>query len=362
MSVQYPNIVVLEDVHAGDELELTCRSKSAMFKDVKVSGVVDSDNHLSVKIPIVELGAIKARFLITDNTAVEGILYDSKGVLVSHDTYKGNDLTFSDLADGTYTLVTMGQSPFFNSIFSLDNLADAGMTEDVDYLKNVVNVKSGEITALRNVVVPLFNESKYYYTGKNTSFSVNKANVIAGNYLTLSGKIDFLDAYKQQVTDIEMVVKLPESCSMVEKSVIVGNNLSTYEYRDNTVTIPMGENYTDRVKFCIVPSTRGNYTPNAFVRFSLNGKTIMQPIGSAAYTVTDVTIWSAPLISLPTISIDGNAPGQSQVVVYDGQTVIGTTKALADGYWSLQTELKNCMNLSIHEIWAEITAPSGFKD
>ena len=362
MSVQYPNIVVLEDVHAGDELELTCRSKSAMFKDVKVSGVVDSDNHLSVKIPIVELGAIKARFLITDNTAVEGILYDSKGVLVSHDTYKGNDLTFSDLADGTYTLVTMGQSPFFNSIFSLDNLADAGMTEDVDYLKNVVNVKSGEITALRNVVVPLFNESKYYYTGKNTSFSVNKANVIAGNYLTLSGKIDFLDAYKQNVSDIEMVIKLPESCGMVEKSVIVGNNLSSYEYRDNTVTIPMGENYTDRVKFCIVPSERGNYTPNAFVRFNLDGKTILQPIGSAAYTVTDITIWSAPLISLPTISIDGNAPGQSQVVVYDGQTVIGTTKALADGYWSLQTELKNCMNLSIHEIWAEVTAPSGFKD
>ena len=236
------------------------------------------------------------------------------------------------------------------------------MTEDVDYLKNVVNVKSGEITALRNVVVPLFNESKYYYTGKNTSFSVNKANVIAGNYLTLSGKIDFLDAYKQNVSDIEMVVKLPESCGMVEKSVIVGNNLSSYEYRDNTVTIPMGENYTDRVKFCIVPSERGNYTPNAFVRFNLDGKTILQPIGSAAYTVTDITIWSAPLISLPTISIDGNAPGQSQVVVYDGQTVIGTTKALADGYWSLQTELKNCMNLSIHEIWAEVTAPSGFKD
>ena len=361
-SVQYPSIVVLEDVKTGDELEITCRSKSAMFRDIKVSGTVDKDNHLSVTIPVVELGAIKARFLITDNTAVEGILYDSKGVLVSHDTYRGNDLTFSNLADGRYTLVTMGQSPFFNSIFSLDNLADAGMTEGVDYLKDVLDVESGRITALRNVVVPLFNESKYYYTGKNTSFSVNRANVIAGNYLTLSGKIDFLDSYKQKVTDIEMVVKLPESCSMVEKSVIVGNNLSTYEYRDNTVTIPMGENYTDRVKFCIVPSERGNFTPNAFVRFKLDDRTILQPIGNAAYTVTDVTIWSAPLISLPAISIDGNAPSQSQVVVYDGQTVIGTTKALADGYWSLQTELKNCTNLSIHEIWAQVIAPSGFTD
>lgn len=362
LSVQYPSIVVLQDVVPGDELEITCSSKSGMFRDVKVSGVVDADNHLSVTIPIVELGAIKARFLITDNTAVEGVLYNSKGVLVSHDTYKGNDLTFSNLKDGRYTLITMGQSTFFNSIFSLDNLADAGMIQGVDYLKDVIDVESGRITALRNVVVPLFNESKYYYTGKNTSFSVNKANVIAGNYLTLSGKIDFLDSYKQKVSDIEMVVKLPESCDMVEKSVIVGNNLSTYEYRDNTVTIPMGDNYTDRVKFCIVPSERGNFTPNAFVRFKLDDKTILQPIGNAAYTVTDITIWSAPLISLPTISIDGNAPSQSQVVVYDGQTVIGTTKALADGYWSLQTELKNCTNLSMHEIWAQVTAPSGFTD
>lgn len=361
-SVQYPDIVVLEDVQPGDELEVTCHSKSSMFMDVKASGTVDSDNHLSLTLPVVELGAIKARFLITDNTAVEGILYDSKGVLVAHDSYKGNDLLFSNLPDGDYTVITMGQSLFFNSIFSLDHLADAGMTEGVDYLRNTVKVESGRISAFRNVVVPVFDESKYYYTGRNTSFSVNKANVIAGNYLTLSGRIDFLDSYKHKVSDIEMVVRLPESCSMVEKSVIVGNNLQAYEYRDNMVTIPMGDNYTDRVKFCIVPSERGNFTPNAFVRFKLDDRTILQPIGNAAYTVTDITVWSAPLISLPAISIDGNAPGMSQIVVYDGQTVIGTTKALADGYWSLQTELKNCTNLSIHEIWADVTAPSGFND
>ena len=359
-SVQYPDIVVMDDVMTGDELELTCVSKQRSFTDVTVSGTVDSNNRLSLTIPVVELGGINARFLITDNTAVNGILYDSKGLLVSNSLYSGNNLSITGLADGDYTLITMGQSAYFNSIFSLENLSEAGMTEGVDYLRNNVTVRSGNLVSLRNVVVPLFDESKYYYTGRNTSFSVNKANVIAGNYLTLSGKVDFLDAWKKDVTDVEMLIRLPESCSMVENSAILGNSLTPYEYRDNTVTIPLGENWTDRVKFCIVPSERGNFMPSAFVRFNLKGKTILQPIGSAAYTVTDMTIWSAPLISLPTISVDGNAAGQSQVVVYDGQKVIGTTKALADGYWSLQADLGQCHNMSIHEIWAEVTAPSGF--
>ena len=378
-SAQYPRIVGLENVSVGDELEITAHSTTGSFGDVTVAGTVNENNTLSAKFRLTQYGGIFARFLVTDNVAVEGILYDKSGTLVNHATYNTNFTQYEDqlgdmlrhdgtpnyvffpeLADGDYTLITMGKSSYFNGIFTLDNLASAGLVEGQDYVINSVSVKSGVISSLRNVVVPLFDESKFYYTGKNTSFSVNKAQVIAGNYLTLNGKVDFLDAYKNDISNVELVITLPANSRMVENSVIVGNTLSSYEYRDNTVTIPLGENYTDRAKFCIVPSERGNYSPDAFVRFELDGKTIQQPIGSARYTVTDLTIWTPSLISLPTISIDGNAAAQSQITVYDGETVIGTTKALSDGYWSLQTELKNPRNLSIHQIHAEVVSPSGF--
>ena len=377
-SVQYPKIVIPEGVGVGDMIEITCHSKTSEFKDVTVKGIVEEKGTMSVTFPIVKYGALFARFLVTDNTAVEGILYDSKGNLVDHSTYntnftayetelgdmlrhdnQPNFVYFENLADGQYTLITMGQSAYFNSIYSLSDIATAGMEEGVDYVRNDVTVESGKIIALRNVVIPIFNESKYYYTGKNTTFNVNRTDVIAGNYLTLSGKVDFQDAYKQQISQAELVVELPANAKMVEGSVIVGKNISSYEYRDNTVTVPLGDNVTDRVKFCIIPTERGNYTPNAFVRFQLNGKTILQPIGNAAYTVTDLTIWTPPMVSTPAVNIDGNAAAQSEVVVYDGNIVIGTTKALSDGYWSLQTQLYRPANLSMHEISAQVTTPSG---
>ena len=147
---------------------------------------------------------------------------------------------------------------------------------------------------------------------------------------------------------------------MVDNSVVVGTKQSSYEYLNNTVTIPLGEIFTDRVKFCIAPTSRGNYSPDAYVRFKLDGeKTVLQPIGSANYTVTDVSIWTAPLISLPSIFVDGNAAGMSEVIVYDKGKELGRTKALADGYWSLRADLAQCSNLSIHEIQAKVTSPSG---
>lgn len=358
-SAQYPKIIITEGAAAGDEIEISCHSNSGKFNDTAVKGTVTEESTLTLSIPLVGKGGIQARFLVTDNSSVEGVLYDEKGNLVKHGLYKNYYYDMDLLEDGKYTLVTMGESKFFNSIFSLSNMSNAGLVEGVDYVKNELTVKSGTILPVRNVVIPLFDESKFYYTGSNTQFSINKSNVIAGNYLTLTGKVDFQDAYKFNVTDAEIVVSLPESCQMVENSAILGNALTSYEYRDNTVTVPLGEDFTQRVKFCIVPTHRGNFTPNAFVRFKLDGKTIMQPIGSVAYTVTDVTIWSAPLISTPEIFVDGNASAQAQIEVYDGSSLIGTTKALSDGYWSLQTTLKNCTNLSMHELHAKVTSQSG---
>ena len=49
----------------------------------------------------------------------------------------------------------------------------------------------------------------------------------------------------------------------------------------------------------------------------------------------------------------------SEIVVYDKGKELGRTKALADGYWSLTANLTGCTNLSIHEIQAEVTSPSG---
>ncbi len=378
--VEAGRIYILSGAGEGDEIEATCTSTNGKFAPASVTASVGADKSLELLFPVTELGKVFARFLVTDNTSVEGLLYDAAGHLVRHETYNTNftptesdelgDLLdhnktpnfiyLTDLPEGDYTLVTLGGSSFFGTLSTLSGYADAGLKAGEDFVMNQIKVRDGLILELRNVVIPVFEESKFYYTGENTKFSAGKASIVEGNYLTLSAKVDFQDEYKQRVSDVELVFNLHANSPMVEGSVVVAGRQSSYEYRDGSVTVPLGDNFTDRVKFCITPTSRGNYSPDAYVRFKLDGeRTVLQPIGSVSYTVTDVSIWTSPLISLPSIFVDGNAAAMSEVVVYDKGKELGRTKALADGYWSLRANLASCTNLSIHEIQAKVTSPSG---
>ncbi len=373
LTTLYPQMVINSGASIGDELAITAHSNNGDFDDQTITVTVPSDRHFNCLFPIVQKGGIEAKFSVTDNTAVKALLFDADNKLVRQGLYANfmpkaltgtdaNDLTFEGLSEGTYTLITLGDSKFFSSLFDLSKFSELGLQQGVDYVKNELTVVPGVVKKVHNAVIPLFQESKFYYTGSNTSFAANKANIIMGNYLTLNARLDFLQEYNSQVSEVELVFPLPESCDYVDGSLIVGKGIaspSQYQYDDHALTVQMGDSYTERVKFCVVPLVRGNFTPTAYVRFKLNDKTILQPIGTAAFTVNDVTMWTPALVSKPELFINGNAPAFSDINIYDGWHLIGSAKALADGYWQLSCNLYEPTNLSVHPIKAEITTQEG---
>ena len=359
-NVQYPTIVLLEEVSEGDSLQVTAKSKTGAFMDVTEAGCIDSTMRMRVTLPIVQLGGIDALFTTTENSKVLGILYDSKGTLVNKYNYATASLSIRDLKDGEYTLVTMGASDFFGSIYNLEKFSEAGLQQNIDYLVNKVTVQSGTISPVKNVLVPFFDESKFYYTGENTSFSVNKTSIVAGNYLTLTAKVDFKEVYKNSISDVRVSVELPEGTSMVDNSVMVGSSVAYYELNGQTLTIPLDNNVSsDRVRFCVIPTQSGSFTPSAIVAFKLGEKNVSQPMGSTSYTVKDIAISVPSEINTPEITVTGVASGKAEVVVYANGDVLGTTKALANGYWCLTTELDEPYNLQEFEIYADVTSSTG---
>ena len=312
----------------------------------------------SALLKIIAWGGINASYTTTDNTSVVGILYDSKGELVKKYTYSNQSLSINELPDGDYTLVSMANSTFFNSILKLSQLAASGLVEGTDYVQSTVTVKSGILSSIANSHIPALDESKLYYTGDNTSFTVNKASIVAGNYLTLKGKIDFKEEYAGSVSNVQLVVDLPESCSYVENSVMAGNSIASYTLDNNRLTIPLA-NYTDLVRFCVIPTAGGSYQPNAFVEFTLNGKEVSQPIGSAFYEVKDLSISVPKIVAKTTIPISGTAQGSSEISIYDNDILIGQTTSLANGVWNVSCELNNPYNLSTHSIYAKVTTKQG---
>lgn len=358
-NLQYPQIVLLEEVDEGDVLELTATSRTSAFNAVTTETTIAEQKAIAT-FDVFELGKISASFANNANASVVGTLYDSKGKLVKTYDYSNGNLTIDELADGDYTLVTMGGSRLFNSVYDLSQLPQTGIVQGTDYVQNSVTVKSGVISTISIENVPTLDETKFYYIGDNTSFTVNKASVVSGNYLTLTSKIDFKSAYSASVSNVNLIVDLPESCSFVENSVMVGNALGSYSLQGNRITIPM-EYHTDRVRFCIIPTLSGEYAPSALVQFDIDGETITQPIGSANYTAKDLSINVPSTVAKTSIPVNGTAIGVCNVEIYDNDVLIGQAKSLANGQWNTTCDLDEPYNLSTHSIYAKVTTKTGLE-
>ena len=360
-NLQNSGIVLMEEVAEGDVISLTASSRKGLFKDVTATATIDDKNRAEATINIVALGGIKASFVENANKKVVGILYNSNGVLLSKSQFVDKAISISDLPDGSYSLVTMGSSKFFNSVLNISELAKAGLSEGKDYVKNTVTVKSGTIRKIEISSVPTFDESQFYKTGPNTSFTANKMSVQVGNYLTLTGRLDFLpEVNTDSLKNVELIVDLPQNCSYVDGSVIIGNTTSTATLNGNQVTIPLAD-YSEMVRFCVIPTLGGTYTPNAFVHYELFGDTITQPIGSAYYVAKDLSISVPAVVAKPKIPVSGTATAKSTIDIYDNGVMIGQTTSLANGSWATTCELYDTTNLSQHQIYAKVTTKTGVK-
>lgn len=359
VSLQYPILAVLdENIQTDDVLKLTATSKTGAFNPIEKNVTVGANQRAEVTFDIVGKGGIAASFEMTSNPSVIGLLYKANGEFLKKALYSEAALKFTGLDDGEYTLVTMGNSDLMSSVLRLSNFKEIGLTEGKDYVQNSLTVESGKLSEVKNTEIPILDESLFCYTGSTTGFSTNKSSITTGNYLTLRSTINFKNNYKDDVSNVALIVDLPEECDFVEQSVIQGQNLLPYTFDNNRLTIQLGNNYTSQVRFCVVPTAGGTFNATASVGFDYNGKTLTQPIGSAISEIKDIEIAVPSVIASPTFKVTGLSLSNSDVRVYEDGVLLGAGKANAAGSWTVECELRDPYNLSKHSIYAEITTPS----
>lgn len=356
LSVQYPEIVMLNQLTDGTQLAITAYSKNQKFEPVKATAVVDH-NKATATFVIKQLGGIKASYSLTENSGTcVGILYDANGQFMKRYEYVDKQLIISELPDGTYTLVTMANSQFFNSVGLLSQFAESGLREGVDYVKETFTVQSGVRTIVTFTRIPYFDETKLYYTGANTSFTANKSQVTAGQYLTLRGQVDFKAAYADKVSNVSLIIDLTDACEFVANSVMLGKSLTSYTLAGKQLIVPIGTS-TEQVRFCVIPTKEGMFEPSASVSFSISGKDVLQPIGTAQTQVKGVTITVPATTAQPQFTASGTATAKSDVYVYADDLLVGKTTVKPNGKWTAQCALTSPADLSEHPVYARIVTP-----
>ena len=361
VSYRYPQLVLLDDAQIGDSIAITATSKKGKFMPVTVGAVIDSTNVIDAEFDIKQLGQIKVDYKKSENKSVVAILYDANGYLCKKYKYSNGELKIEELKDGTYYLVMMGECEKYNSLYNLSRYLSMGLTEGVDYVKEEFTVESGVVATATYDEIPFFDENKFNYIEMgNSSLYSSQSSITVGNYVTLTGSLDVIGDLNE-LADLKMIVDLPTATEFVEGSVMVGDNvISGYGFEANTLTIPLdGYKKGDKIKFCVIPTEAGNYSPNALVSFNANERQSILPIGNTHYSVSAMTINVPSVTASKTVSVSGVvAEPESVVEIYDNDVIVGSVKPLANGDWETECELDGAYNLSTHRIYAKVITNS----
>lgn len=356
ISNRYPQLVLLGDVSEGDSLRLVASSKRENVMPIVVDIAIDSTYIADVSFDIKEFGGIKAKYEESENAAVVGILYDSNGQLYRVREYEQGALEFSGLKDGVYHLITMGKTERYNSVYSLDRFLSIGLYEKRDYIKEEFIISSGVISTASYKTVPYFNDNNEYIELGNSSQSVSQQSVSVGSYVTLISNLNW-EKQGESMSNLKLIVDIPSSTVFVENSVMIGDNVvSSYSLEENTLTIFLEEyKDCDKIKFCVIPTEEGEYSPNVLVSFDANNKQYVLPLGSFCYKVNSLIVNVPSFTTSRTIYINGVVPDTKSVIeVYDNDVFIGNASPLSNGNWEVTCELYEAYNLSQHNIFARI--------
>lgn len=360
VTVQKGTLILPETTEAGDVIEITARSKTGTFADATASTAIAAEGDTDICFDITELGGVKATYTASGNENNVALLYDSNGRQMASTRYVNSQAEYNHLPAGAYRLVSLGESRMLGSISNLADLENVGMMEGRDYAACDVNVNNGIISEVTVQQIPELDEMAFYYTTQNTQFSVNKSSVVTGNFVTVTAKIELKEQYAATADGLTLTIDLPEGCAYVENSAIIGTAAAPYVLDGDRLIISLTrENYRERIRFCLMPTQSGSYTPGAILNFENGNETAMQPLGTAAFEAEDISINVPVTTPTKSITVSGIATANAEISVFDGNVLIGKTQSFANGFWSCLCTLNEPYNLTEHQIHAVITSPLG---
>lgn len=356
-SVQYNGTLVINSgANEWDDIIITAKSKKKNLADASTTFYIDERGSVGVDLNFIELGGVSASFTGSNNSQNAGYIYGSNGFLVARGVYNGETLKLRHLPQGTYTLVSIGQSSLLSGLYELSRLSQLNLVEGKDYVTTQVEVKDGEITTVSAGIIPKLNESLFLYRG---SLIADKSAVVIGSYVTLSARVNVDKDLYDKVNNVNLSIDIPEGCKLVENSVQVDKKAQSYTLNGKTISMHLTKEQAKKeVKCCVVPTEANVYHFTAYVSFD-NEVTVPRPIGVAQFEGESLAFAVPSTTADKNITISGLTNPDSEVKIFDGDVLIGMTTSKSDGTWMKKCELYDAYNLSFHDILVKSKTQEG---
>lgn len=351
-SYTYPTLVIVGNVEATESLILSATSKSGSFHTVSTPCTL---NDSVVGITIKQKGALGI------DCHGDGfiIAYNKNGEAVAHSAPKTGTTVFDGLDDGEYTIVGL-HTDDAGKWASLTLLSEAGLKQGDDYVSVTAECRSGSVVPVVLGEIPASDAAITIYTGDAASVALNKNVSTIGNNVTLTAFVDFANEYKNQIGSTELSIVLPDGIRFIANSVLANNKASAYSYDAATSTLSVPVSTTGcKVRLCISAEKAGDFTVPAAVRFVLNNASIVSPIGSVALKGQNLSLEAPSVIAGESVNVSGLCAPESEVRIYDGDILIGSTTANSSGAWNYTASLHEPFNNTIHTLSAKIRRSDG---
>ena len=293
---------------------------------------------------------------VTAETSFTVALYDSEGNLMYKPERAANRYTSDYLPEGNYTVVVL-QGRIRN--WTQKTLAEyeaLGMQAGVDYVKEIVQVKNGQVVT-KDITMPAESEyASVWLDTTKTGYNVMENNVTAAglvNFRVSYALKENLAAY--ELSNREVHLTLPEGLQVYRESVREnGKSAEDYDLSGNELIVYVTGN-SGTVQFSASPTVYGKIESQATLTFSYEGTSYEEFVGYISTSMEYITLEAPANTEIRTIMVKGVSVPGATVTVYDGETVIGTTTALESGKWTALVDLSANDPDSLHQVSASIT-------
>lgn len=352
----------------GSELQLTAIDPDGWIAPATATTTIDHADSIRFSLHLQERGSI---LFTTPTRGTYVLLYGPDGQLAAR--YRcGAELDdlfaaqTTPLPAGRYTVVglTGGNGNLGTLLGALLTTADVQrlLAEDVDYVKDVVDITDGQIVNVCWQQVPAVrgNIQRFIDNGR-TYINLAKTELVVGAYQTLRLQLAFRDEYAAEISDVVVSTQDDALGNSDYSTYVTGSTMVGSTVCGSSKTIKLGDNWRQQIRECwMAREATDEAVLMVKVSFAYHGQTYTEYLSTDAYYIDDATMQAPLTTSTPQFIASGQATPGSTIEVFDyPRRLLGTAIASPSGDWMAQCTLQGqpLLNNSSHIVCAFITNP-----